>query len=184
MNIKKLWPALLVIYLLLVSLVARAEQEISPEMVRASFILQLQKFVKFGTPPHNLKKICYYEKTDVPLDESVGQLIARHVSKHPGDNYLPSVQKFEAIGSFSGCDILFIPASEEKNIDNILTALGSASTLTISPAKRFIYRGGMIGFLLDNENHVEMEANTKNIKEKNIWIDPSLLEIMRHVEQR
>ena len=33
---------------------------------------------------------------------------------------MPTVKKFEAIRDLSGCDIFYIPAEEEGDIDNIL----------------------------------------------------------------
>lgn len=154
--------------------------EISPETIKASYIIQMQKFVTFGDPPHNLQKICYYETHGVPLNESVGQQIEKYVKAHPGDR-LPATKRFEAIRDLSGCDIFYIPAENEADIDNILTALGSAETLTISGAQRFILRGGMVGFVMDEDNRVKMEANLNNVKAKHIHIDAQLLEIMLHV---
>lgn len=154
---------------------------VTPEKVRASFILQMQKFVTIGTSAQKPQKICFYEKPGIPMEESTGQLLQAYAKTHPAAGI--SVKKYEAIRDFSDCDIFYIPASEETNVDNILAAIGSAPTLTISTTKRFIYRGGMIGFVLDNENRVKMEANLKNIRQKSVTIDAQLLEIMQHVEQ-
>lgn len=153
---------------------------VTVEKVRASFLLQMQKFVLLGGEERRIKQICYYEKPGVPPEESVGQILAKYLSDNPGKLAL-TVRHFSAIRDFSGCDLVYIPASEEGNVDNILAALGAGETLTMSPAKRFIHRGGMIGFVLDNQNRVKMEANLKNIREKQIRVDAQLLEIMQQV---
>lgn len=150
----------------------------SAELVKATYILQMQKFVTVdGHPPG---KVCYYERQGVPLEESVGQLIEKYVAEHTGD-HMPAVKHLDAVRDFKGCDIFYIPEDEEGNIDNILAALGAADTLTISASKRFILRGGMIGFVIDENNRIRMEANLKNLKGKNLRIDASLLEIMMKV---
>lgn len=154
--------------------------DINPETIKATYILQMQKFVTFGESRRIMQRICYYERHGVPLDESVGQQIEKYVNAHPGD-HLPAVRKLEAIRDMSGCDVFYIPAEEESDIDNILNALGSTETLTISGAKHFTIRGGMIGFVMDDESRVKMEANQTNAKARNVHIDVQLLEIMLHV---
>lgn len=159
---------------------AGAGSDISSELVKAGFILQMHKFIEIGNPAHRIEKICYYERSGVPLEESVGQLIEKYAQEHTGE-HLPAIKHFEAIRDLKGCDIFYIPADEEGNIDNILTALNASDTVTISAAKRFIMRGGIIGFVMDSNNRVKMEANLNNIKGKKIRIDAQLLEIMMRV---
>jgi hypothetical protein len=94
---------------------------------------------------------------------------------------MPTVKKFGAIRDLSGCDIFYIPAEEESEIDNVLVALGASSTLTVSGAQRFILRGGMVGFVMDEDNRIKMEANLANARNKHVHIDVSLLELMLRV---
>lgn len=154
--------------------------DISPEAIKATYIIQMQNFITVGNPLHKINKICYYEKQLTPPSESVGQQLEEYVRTH-NKNELPTIKRFEAIGDFSGCDILYIPATNESNIENIITARGLSETVTVSSVQRFILRGGMIGFVMDEENRVKLEANLKNAKEKNIHIDAQLLEIMQRV---
>ncbi len=177
LNKKSWWCVALM--LAMISSSSNVSADITPEKVKASFILQMPKFVSVGEPPRKVKQICYYEKPGVSIEESTGQLLAQYVNSHPNSGL--SVKRYEAVRDFAGCDLFFIPSHEEANLDNILTVLGTSSTLTISAAKRFIYRGGMIGFVMDDENHIRMEANLKNIRGKNILIDAQLLEIMQQV---
>jgi hypothetical protein len=153
---------------------------VSPETVRATYILQIQKFIALGNEARPVSTICYYERAGINKEESVGQILENYVKKREG-NKLPAVKRYEAIRGFAGCDIFYIPSNEEGNINNILVALGTSPTLTISGSKRFIYRGGMIGFVTDSNNRIKMEANIKNIRAKNIRVDSQLLEIMQQV---
>ncbi len=147
-------------------------QEVTAEKVRAQYILKLKSFIRVGGRP--VKKICYYEKAGVPEDESTGQLAAKYAKG-------VTVKSYRSIGDFSGCDIFYIPASEDANISEILANLSNSETLTISAAKRFIYRGGMIGFVIDDQDRVKMEVNLKNAKQKNISIRAEVLELMINV---
>ena len=125
---KRLW---LSVPLLVVPAGIALGVDISPETIKATYILNMRKFVTVGNPSHTPRTLCYYERRGVPLDESVGQKIGQYVRTHPADN-MPTVKKFEAIRDLSGCDIFYIPAEEEGDIDNILAALGTSSTLTVS----------------------------------------------------
>jgi hypothetical protein len=178
---KKWWPIVFSV-LLLVPANLSAGQDITPEEVRASYILKLRPFVTMGNPAHIMETICYYEKPGVPLNESVGQILGKYVQTNPAPDGKPlAVKRFQAIRNLTGCDALYIPADEESNIDNILTALDSSPTLTISAANRFIMRGGMLGFVLDDANRVKMEANLENLKKQGVKIDAQILEIMQQV---
>lgn len=181
-TLQRLWRWVALTPLLVLPATVSVSQGITPEEVRASYILKLRPFVTVGEPAHMIQTICYYEKPGVDAEESVGQILAKYVQGNPSPNGKPlSIKKFEAIRNLSGCDAFYIPANEENNISNILTALGTSSTLTISPAPRFIMRGGMLGFVLDDANHVKMEANLENIKKRGVRIDAQILEIMQQV---
>lgn len=159
-------------------------QVFTPEEIKASYILKLRPYTTLDNPPRKAGTICYYEKPGVPASESVGQILSKYAEKKGADNSgLPplTIKRFQAIRNLIGCDIFYIPADEEGNIDNILTALGTSSTLTISATPRFIMRGGMIGFVLDEDSHVRMEANLTNLKKRGVQVDAQILELMQQV---
>ncbi|MGO9108336.1 MAG: YfiR family protein [Thermoguttaceae bacterium] len=172
------------IVLLMAPVYSSVGQEVTPEEIRASYIVKIRPFVTLGNPPRIIRTICYYEKPGVAWNESVGQIIAKYVEKNPDrhGNAL-SVQWVKAMRDFSGCDVLYIPADEEANLNGILAALGSSSTLTFSAVPQFIYKGGMIGFVVDDTNRIRMEANTKNSQARDVHIDAQILEIMLQVVQ-
>lgn len=158
--------------------------EVSPEAIKASYILKLRQFVKVENSSRHINSICYYEKAGVPYSESVGQIMAKYVQ----ENVDPSgkgmdIKWIKAIRNLStaGCDVFYIPASEDSVVDNIISSLGDSSTMTVSAADRFIQRGGMLGFLVDAEGRVKMSANLENIRKKGVWIDAGILEIMEQV---
>jgi hypothetical protein len=58
------------------------------------------------------------------------------------------VKHLTNIQQSSGCHMLFICASEKRNVPQILKALEKSCVLTISEVEDFIERGGMINFVL------------------------------------
>lgn len=144
-------------------------------------LIQMQKFLTIGDSGQPVQNFCYYEESNTPAAESVGQIVAA-ASKASPDKIKLNVKHFEAINNFSGCDLLYIPDAAENNLSNILSVTAGMPIVTVSTVKRFIYRGGMIGFVLDNQNRIKIEANTRNMTAGNVQIDPQLLEIMLHVE--
>ncbi len=172
------WWSILPLLLLPANLGASAENT-SPEKVRAAFLLNMYKFVSVGTPPRSARQFCYYEKQGIPFDESAGQMLEKYVAEQ-FKGQLPPVKRYQAIRDLKGCDIFFIPASEDASVDNIIAALGTEQTVTVSAAKRFIYRGGMIGFVME-EGKVAMEGDLTNMDKKDVHVDVQLLEIMVRV---
>mgnify|MGYP000287612974 CR=1 FL=1 len=177
------WAVLPLLLALPASIAVSADMK-SPEQVRAAYLLNMYRFVKVGNPPTAARQFCYYEKAGIPFDESVGQMLEKYVAESPTiKGQIPPVKRYQAIRDLKGCDIFFIPADEDASVDNILAALGSSSTLTVSSAKRFIYRGGMIGFIM-GEGKVGMEGDMDNMDKKQVNVDAQLLEIMVTVNGR
>lgn len=173
------WWSLIPLLAVPATLGAGAEPTTSPEQVRAAFLLNMRSYVSVGSPPRNARQFCYYEKRDTPFEESAGQMLGSYVAEQmPGR--LPPVRRYQAIRDLKGCDVFFIPAGEDAEVDNILAALGTEPTVTVSSAKRFIYRGGMIGFVME-EGRVAMEGDLTNMSKRDVRVDPQLLEVMVRV---
>jgi hypothetical protein len=156
---------------------------VSAQKVKAVMLLKMQKYFSAERgvwKEKSGKVVCYYEEDDVPASESVGQIMDGFVRTSPSLKNI-TLRRYDAIADFSGCNILYIPVQAENKLSNLLGALNQTPVLTISSIKRFIYRGGMLGMVMDNENQVKVEANVKNMREAGISIDPQLLEIMINV---
>jgi uncharacterized protein YvpB len=84
--------------LLMAPVYSSVGQEVTPEEIRASYIIKLRPFVTLGNPPHIVQKICYYEKPGIAWNESVGQIIAKYVEKNP-DQHGKSLSQLCAVVS-------------------------------------------------------------------------------------
>jgi hypothetical protein len=58
------------------------------------------------------------------------------------------VQRLKAVQGLQGCHVLFVSASEQKRVTQILESLKGQSVLTVSEMERFAAVGGMINFTL------------------------------------
>lgn len=81
-------------------------------------------------------------------------------------------------GTKGTCHILFISRSEASRVDQYLNAGGPI--LTVSDIEGFADRGGMIGFVLQ-DNKIKLVVNTKAATAAGLRIDAQLLEIALRV---
>jgi hypothetical protein len=177
---KRIWLFLAVLMLSALPVTLEADPgSLSPEQVKAGYLIKIRAYAQVGNPPHVVKQICYYEEAGVPENESVGQILAKYLQQKNIQDI--SVKQYKAIQNFSGCDMLYIPATAAASIEDMLSKVDSLPILTISSAERFIFHGGMIGFVMDDANHVRMEGNLLNMKKNDISIDAGLLAIMQQV---
>ena len=82
----------------------------------------------------------------------------------------------------AGCRILFISASEEDRLTNVMAALGHMVVLTVSDIPQFSQRGGMIQFV-SAENRVRFEVNLSNTASVNLTLSSELLKVATAVRK-
>jgi hypothetical protein len=80
------------------------------------------------------------------------------------------------------CRILFISTSEERHLKDVLSALDSASVLTVSDIPRFSERGGMIGFVLDGDR-VRFDVNLSSAQSARLTLSSELLKVATNVRK-
>ena len=74
------------------------------------------------------------------------------------------------------CRILFISASEESQLKEILATLDKTSVLTVSDISQFTRRGGMIQFVID-ANRVRFEVNVTTAERSGLALSSQLLKV-------
>lgn len=78
------------------------------------------------------------------------------------------------------CDVLFICESEKDHIDELLSYLSGKMILTISDLSGFAKKGGIIGFVKDN-NKVRFEINLEAARKEGIKIRAQLLKLAKEL---
>ena len=61
-------------------------------------------------------------------------------------------RRISKVEEAAGCRVLFISSSEDKQLKEILSAIGKLSVLTVSDMPQFIQQGGMVQFILTDES--------------------------------
>lgn len=80
------------------------------------------------------------------------------------------------------CRILFISASEESQLKEILATLDSRSVLTVSDISQFTRRGGMIQFVID-ASRVRFEVNVTTAQRAGLTLSSQLLKVAINVRR-
>jgi hypothetical protein len=80
------------------------------------------------------------------------------------------------------CRILFISSTEEKHLNEILTALDQSGVLTVSDMPGFTRRGGMIQFILDGDR-VRFEINLTSTESARLTLSSELLKVAASVKR-
>lgn len=87
------------------------------------------------------------------------------------------IERFDKDASpedLSRCQIVFIPASLEKDFPRILESIQHLPILTVSDIEGFIDRGGMIDFIVINEG-LDFEINRSTVERANLKCHSRLL---------
>jgi hypothetical protein len=80
------------------------------------------------------------------------------------------------------CRILFISASEERQLKEILATLDKTSVLTVSDISQFTRRGGMIQFVID-ASRVRFEVNVTTAERAGLTLSSQLLKVAINVRR-
>ena len=79
------------------------------------------------------------------------------------------------------CQMVFIAASEQERLPEILSRLASPGVLTIGDTPGFAAGGGMIGLVAENRK-ISLEINVEAARQAGLRIDPQLLKLARLVK--
>lgn len=86
------------------------------------------------------------------------------------------VRRFQRLEDVGECHVLFVSASEEPQLGNILKSVGGASILTVGDMDGFAERGGIIGFR-KQDNKVRFEINADAAAHAGLKISSQLLKL-------
>jgi hypothetical protein len=87
-----------------------------------------------------------------------------------------AVRRLPAVAAATDCDVIFISASEERQLAIILEHLKQADVLTVSDMTQFTERGGMIQFVTV-ANKVRFEINLSPARQAGLVLSSELLRV-------
>ena len=146
--------------------------------VKAAFLFNFAKFVEWPPDafphPDAPLQICVFgqDPFGVEFERSmVEKIVQSHKVKvaHPDD-----------MSQARACQILFVSSSEKQRMRDILQGLQGASVLTVADTPNFIQAGGIINFVLD-EDQVRFEINLKAAELAHLKLSARLLTVAKRV---
>jgi len=84
------------------------------------------------------------------------------------------IRRVHAVDQAPDCQILFIPAAEQDQLDTILAAVDRRSTLTVSDLDGRTSRGAMIRLVTDR-NRIKLRVNVDSARAAGLTISSKLL---------
>ena len=155
---------------------SRSDQQLEYE-VKAAFLYNFAKFVEWP---------------EEAFRDSTAPITIGILGKNPFQGELREVIKGKTVqgrkldvrrvkGHLT-CHILFIASSEKDNLKKILQRLAGSCALTVSDIEDFASRGGIIGFLTE-ENRVRFEINVDAAERAGLRVSSKLLKLAKVVEE-
>lgn len=83
-------------------------------------------------------------------------------------------------GNIKSCKMIFVSASAEERMREVVSLVSGNPTITISDIEGFAKRGGIVEFIIVN-NRIRLIVNLKAAIQSGIKINPELLEIAQEV---
>ncbi len=81
---------------------------------------------------------------DSPLGPALERVLdGKAIAGHP-----IVLKHLDSVNQISGCHLLFVPESEDGDLDDIFNAVGNQPILTVGETTKFMWAGGIIRFFI------------------------------------
>ncbi|HEY2930932.1 MAG TPA: YfiR family protein [Acidobacteriota bacterium] len=147
--------------------------------VKAAFLVNFAKYVEW---PDDAAKTSGQVVIVVVGPDPFGSLLDEAVAGKTVRGRPLVVRRAARAEEIGDCQILFISASEDNRLPEILRGIAKRSVLTVGEGEQFALRGGMIGFRLEN-NRVRFDVNLRAAELSRIVISSQLLKLARVVRE-
>jgi hypothetical protein len=153
------------------------EPQLTESKLKAAFLFNFVKFVEW--PPES------FAATNSPIaigilgENPFGGDLAAIVRDKTINNRPIIIRTMPSLAEATNCHVLFIGASENGRIPEIISKLGTASILTVGDFNHFTEAGGMINFVREN-NKIRFQINEAAAKNARLKISSKLLSLATH----
>jgi hypothetical protein len=163
-----------IVAICLIAAFASAQNRLSENDVKAAYLFNFGKFVRFTSPDANINRqsfdICIVG--DDPFGHTLDELTA---NEQLGGKPV-RVLRLKTAADARACPIAYISASEGNRVKNDLDTLSGQPVLTVSDAANFLHRGGMIQ-LVTVANHVRFAVNLDAVQSAQLSLSSELLRV-------
>jgi YfiR/HmsC-like len=142
--------------------------------IKAAFLYKFTKFVEWppqayqGEPAHHV--FCVYGT------DPFGPLLDQTLAGKQVDGRATVAQRVRDPGALRRCQLVFVSASEDALLPEILAVLGDSPVLLIGESPDFARRGGTINFFL-RQGQVRFEINPRAAQRARLKVSVQLLEL-------
>jgi hypothetical protein len=91
-----------------------------------------------------------------------------------------AVVRISKVSEAAPCKVLYISASETSRLGQILEATRHSGTLTVSDIPHFVERGGIIGFV-KQQDRIRFEVNRSAAEDSHLTLSSELLKVALRV---
>lgn len=162
----------LMVPLATISSLAQQAHPTEPQ-VKAAYLYNFGKFVRWQRdrmPSPNSLEICVLGK------DPFGAVLDSTVAGESIDGRQITVRRVAKVQDAAPCSILFVSSSEEGRLGSVLASAQPLSMLTISDMPHFAEKGGMIGFV-KQEDRIRFEVNRKAAEQSHLVLSSELLKV-------
>jgi hypothetical protein len=141
--------------------------------IKAAFLYNFSKFVEWPQGSFTDAKspfvICVLGED--PFDNALDTIKEKNI-----DGRKIVIERMESIKDEEKCHILFVSASERRDLSQIFRAVKQRNILTVSDMKGFAGSGGIINFI-SADNRIGFEINVSAAEKANLKISSKLLKL-------
>lgn len=158
---------------------AGTAQTVSEYGLKAVFLFNFTQFVEWPSSA--------FASADAPLcigvlgEDPFGATLDAAVRGESSRGRPLTVLRARDVDAVSGCQVVFISASEKTRVEAILARLAAGPTLTVGESDGFARQGGVIGFYRDGSK-LRFEISASTARRKELKISAQLLSLGRIVE--
>jgi YfiR/HmsC-like len=176
--VRRYWRAAVVFVLALFgmsSAVASEPAELREAQFKAAYLFNFVKFVDWPANASAVLTVCFVGGNGV-FDALSDGIEAKRI----GERQL-AVRRLEASATAEGCNAIYLDESTGTEISSVIAAK-EAPILTISDAKAFTAKGGMIELFTDS-NRLRFNINVDAAQKAGLRISSSLLQLAATVKR-
>lgn len=149
--------------------------------VKAVFLLNFTKFVEW--PPDSFPNPRSPIVIAVLGADPFGDALDQAVAGETVDGRPIEIKRFKTLGDLAPCHILFISASQEERVTDILRRLRRSGTLTVADMDGFAARGGAIQFRAEG-GRMRFEISREAVEQAGLKVSARLLNLASAVHPR
>lgn len=144
--------------------------------LKAAFLYNFAKYVTWSDSVKNGDKFIIGILGENPFGTELDIIQGKTIN-----NSVIEIRQYESIEKISECSILFISASERKNLSAITHTLKKYRILTVSDTNGYASMGVMIN-LYEDENRLRFEINNRAAESAGLKISSHLLRLGKIIE--